>query len=420
MKDLIASNKILIIILFIFTVIFTAGEYSRTGDFYIYYVASSFLFSNTDIYNQLYGTPPLFEYYGSPFLTLLLYPFTYIPLPVAALLWKLLNIIILFRTWKLIEKHLDLTALNSRNYKLWVGASFAAASFPIYTNFHSLQLTFIILYCVLEGLHAIGNKKQLLPGAIIIATGILIKIAPFVTIPYLVYRRHFKAALGVGIVLVLLAITPSLFLGWEKNAALWSGWFNQINPQSEVNTYDMNNSKNHGLSAFITALFIKGINHSESPLHIRRHIVDLSPETVKSIILAARLSFIGFMLYFLRSLPFKRQQNKLHQFWEISYLLLVIPLLLPQQRPYNFILLWPAIAYSLYYLIVCMQSKKHNAAWKLYLLIFGLVVFNLELFIGAFREYYWHFKTLTYSTFIIFIVLTMLIPEKLNANKVND
>lgn len=393
-------------------VVFLIGEYSRLGDFHIYYIASSLLFdSETVIYKKLYGNPPVFEYYGSPFLSLVLYPFTFLPVKAAALLWKALNIIVFLRIWKLTEQYFDPTALSGKKHTVLMLAVFMSMSFAVYSNFHSLQFTFILLYSALEGLNLIYNRNLQGAGALVISIGILTKLTPVVVVPYLIYRAKFKSVLYIVLFTGMLVCLPSLFTGWQKNEVLWTAWMAKLNPDLEVNTFDMNNSKNHGLSALVASLFIDGINHSESTIHLRRHIIDLSPETVKNITTSVRLFFIALTLYFLQTLPFKKQPDRLYRLWELSYILVAAPLLLPQQRPYNFLLLLPAIAYCIYFIMVSTKEK----AWKIMLLVAALVIINLELFLGLFREYFWHYKTLTYGTFALLLVLALCNPNKLKA-----
>lgn len=406
----IEQNKALWFIMLLLGIVFLGVENSRTGDFDIYYTASTLLFEDQDIYARLYGTPRVFDYFGSPFLTLLISIFTLVPIKLATILFKLLNLILLFRIWKLIEKYLDFKTITIRHH-WWVAFSFLAISFPLYRNFHNLQLTIILIYCLLEGLHQIRDKKRDLLGASIIAIGIMTKVSPIVIIPYLIYRRHFKAVSYLIVVFGLLLLLPSLFLGWEKNLGLWASWWEQINPGSEANEFDMNSRKNHGVGAWLASLLIEGIRHEESTLELRRHLIDLTPEKVKYIILTVRLLLAGFMLYFLRSLPFQSQSNKQHQLWEISYLLLVIPLIFPQQRIYNFLFLLPAVSYIIYHLLKATTLSR----WIKYLAVIGIVLLNFELILGEFRYYYWHYKLLTYATLIILIPLATIKPSRMNS-----
>ena len=387
-------------------------EYLRTGDFEVYYIASGLLFETDDIYTRLHGDPQVFKYFGSPFLTLLLGVFRIFPLQLAAIVFKLLNLILLFRIWKLIEKYVDLRSITVKQH-WWLALSFLAVIFPLYRNFHNLQLTIILIYCVLEGLYQLRDKKRNFLGAVLIGLGIMTKVSPIVIVPYLIYRKHFKAVIYFVIVMAGFVLFPSIFIGWEKNTILWTDWWAQIDPDSEVNAFDMNSRKNHGVSAWLASLFIDGIRHEESTIELRRHLIDIAPESVKAIILMARLFLAGFMLYFLRSLPFRSQNNQLHQLWEISYLLLVIPLLFPQQRIYNFLFLLPAMSYIIYHLLRWPERYKRIR----YLAILGIVLLNFELILGAFRYYYWHFKTLTYATIAILIALALIKPESIEGDK---
>ena len=90
------------LLFFIFIII----EFNRTGDFFVYLQASSDLFGPENIFTKLYGNPPSLFYFVNPFLTTLLYPFTLLPISMASLLWKLINLFALFRVFQLIDQHL--------------------------------------------------------------------------------------------------------------------------------------------------------------------------------------------------------------------------------------------------------------------------------------------------------------------------
>lgn len=411
LKNFIEKEKILFLLFSVIVLVFFGGEFRKTGDFYLYHEVAASLFTSDNIYARFYGDNKYFQYYSGPLLALLLYPLSLLPVENAAQLWKLLNVFFLFRSWKLLEKYFEPQALNQQNRNKWTAAVFIGLAFPVYNNFHSLQFTILMLYMILEGLNFIHNENKPFAGGAIIAAGILIKIYPVVLLPYLFYRKQFKAAASVVVMLFVFFAAQSFFMGWEKNYDIYASWLSQINPDSHENALDMQSNKNHGISSFISALFIEGIRHLETDLHVRRHIVNLSPETVLKIIFFTRLFFVAFTFYFLRTLPFRDAKNKQHRIWELSYLLLAVPLLFPQQRAYNFVLLMPAVAYIAYNLILYRERKMKNLRWKIILFSLAILLLNLELILGHFREYYWHYKTLTYSLFFLLITLAALVPE---------
>lgn len=393
------------------TLIFVGFEFNRTGDFSFYYLASERVFDSGNIYQELFGDKSNLNYFGSPVLTLLFQALSWLPISIAAGLWKVLSLIMLWRTWEIMQKFFNLKFENIKHKNRFELMAFAAIAFLLYTNFHLLQLTVFLLFASLEGLYQIQVKKRPWLGALLISTAIYTKVSPIVLLPYLVYRKEWKATVFTFAFMAALAILPTLVLGWEKSIELWQSWFASINPTDTEAAFDMNNNKNQGISSWISSLFIAEIRHSESSVFIKRYITDLKPNTVFYMIQGTRLALVAFTLYFLKFPPFTKVKNTGLHFREISYLLLVIPLIFPQQRSYNFLFLWPTITYLIYGLQTNAFELKSGKKWIMAVLILALIILNLELLLGAYRKYYWHFKTLTYATFILLGLLAFLKPK---------
>jgi hypothetical protein len=387
--------------------IFIIGEYSRLGDFLIYLEASVDFFKNEEIYVRRYGAPAVFPYMGSPTLAFLLYPFTLLPFLVAASIWKIINIFLILRVWWLLRQYLPFHRYsNSDNFKLTL-YSFLSISFLLYFNFHLVQFTIFLLFSVLESIYRIRNKKQISFGALILSLGIITKLLPVVAIPYFIFRGYFKAAFLSLTFTFLLFFVPSLYVGLEYNTAQNLAWANSINPSQSLNVFDVSTRNIHGVASLISTLTIDGIGNSYS-LKVKRNIVDLDPQIVIILILVVKLFLICFSLFFLNLKSiFRDNDSRIKQLWELSYILGVIPLIFPQQRSYAFLFLFPAIASLVHHCF--FYAKKINYKYAL-LLILILTLTNLELLLGHFRQYYWHFKTLTYASLFLLLLLSLKRP----------
>lgn len=135
------SQKVLLISFLVLAVVFIGFEFNRTGDFYIYLTAASNLFTTPNLYHILYGDPAVFSHLGNPFMTLFLYPFTLIPVQVAALLWKVINLFFLYRSWLLISDYFSEYRFTEKQKAIWQALAFVCALFFIYSNLHMLQFT---------------------------------------------------------------------------------------------------------------------------------------------------------------------------------------------------------------------------------------------------------------------------------------
>lgn len=409
-------RNILLVLLSLLAIVYVGVEFYRPGDFLIYYQASKDLFLGKDIYSQFYGESNVFPYLSSPFLAFLLGPLTLLPFPFAAALWKLINLFFLYRIWTLIESYFEVDKLSKKEYKWFVWLSFLSVSYVIYRNFALNQFTVFLLFTVLEGVHWIFKEKKDFLGALIIAVGITAKLMPLVALPYLVYRGKWKASVSILVFVVLLSFLPTLAVGIESCCALLQAWGKTVNPNNDLNAYDVMTNDVHGLPALVSTLLIKEIGFNEYTLTLHRHLLDLDPKLVLVIIQVVRLMFVGFTLFFLRTWPFKDAKNEKWQYWEIGYLLLVTPLVFPQQRQYAFFFFFPALTYLAYYVLRLNQLRIQNGEKipvRFYVYAVALVVFNLELIFGNYREHYWHFKTLTYSALTLLVLYAITPPSLL-------
>ena len=50
------------------------------------------------------------------------------------------------------------------------------------------------------------------------------KVMPIIFLPYLLWKRQWKAALGMAATVCLVSLLPGLYLGWQKNLQLHAQW----------------------------------------------------------------------------------------------------------------------------------------------------------------------------------------------------
>ncbi len=421
MKDYSRIRKItLIILMLLLALVHVAGEWKDTGDFLIYYQAAGDILQHENIFAKGYGEAYALPYYGSPVLALILAPFTLLSYPVAAAIWKLISIVLLYRIWVRMESFVDVTALSVKAYSWFIIASFLAVSFVLYRNLHLAQFTIFLLFACLEGYCLIRSGKNV-PGGMLIAVGVVCKIVPLIMLPYLLYRRFFRAAGWTLVFISGLLLLPVLFIGWEQCAFLNQQWWRSINPSKSMNIFDVSTPDIHGITSLVATLLIDGVGIDKHTLTVRRHILDLPPAIVAMIIQVARAGLVLFTVYFLRTAPFVKEENREKNLWEIGYLFLVAPLVFPQQRLYAFLFLFPAVFYLNYKMALHFSirsdrlPKRYPKAFFIY--VSAVLVFNLELLVGNFREYYWHFKTVTYCALIILAIYAIYCPQKANKKK---
>ncbi len=403
------QKKIGFVALFIVLMVYFVIESSSCGDFLIFLSASKDVFTGEDIYSKIYFGG--FHYFYSVTFAIVLYPLTLISTHLATFLWLCFNALLVYRLCKLIPFFLPLKELSPKQKNIFWILSALFSFRLVYENFHVGQMTTFLLYLCMEGIYRI-LQQQKITGALLIAIGINIKLLPIVLIPYLLYRKEFKASLFIVIFYISLLYLPILFIGMEQNTVLLNTWAHLINPLNTNHILDVDERSFHGLSTLLSTLLVEHVPDTYA-LSIKRNIADISLDQLTKVLMITRLCLASFTLYFLRTMPFKPAINQTYQYRELSYILLLIPLIFPHQQHYAFLFMIPAYLYCMYYMIQNyhqLSLMKRNSLLILMGLIY--VVVNLKILLGEYNYYYEHFKILTYGALLLIIVLASLKPKQ--------
>jgi len=404
------KKYILVGFAFIAFAIYAFIESQQQGDLSIYLFASTDVFNAVDIFEKKYVDG--YHYYYSVLFAILLKPLTYLPIQITNVIWLGLNVFLVLRIFMLIKNLLPLHDFTKNELMfLRIGGFLFSLRF-IHENLHHLQITILILFLSLQGMQLIfSNKPKPFWGALLIALGINIKLFPIVLIPYLFYRGFLKAGLYVILIYAGLMFLPALLIGWEQNQLLLSTWVNLINPINSNHVLDTEERSFHSLSTLLSTLFVQNSGDVYA-LNIKRNIADVSVEQLNIILNIMRGLLVLFTFYFLRSKPFQSNVGLKHRFWELSYILLLIPLIFPHQQHYGFLFICPAYIFCLYYFI--QNRKSFSKPKRYFMLSMGIVIYllcNLKLMAGAYNDYYEHFKILTYGALLLIVLLAMCKPK---------
>ena len=170
----------------------------------------------------------------------------------------------------------------------------------------------------------------------------------------------------------------------------------------------------HGLSTLLSTLLVQNTPDIHA-MTLKRNVADISIENLQIILNTARFILIAFSLYFLRSLPFKSAPSLKHRFWELSYLLLLVPLIFPHQQHYAFLFICPAFIFCVYHLI---QNKNSLPKTKYkFMITLSAIIYllcSLKILLGEFNEYYEHYKILTYGALLLIVLLACCVPKNEN------
>jgi hypothetical protein len=395
----------------IFLVKIALGE----GDFKVFLEASKLIAAGKNPYHLwIFISEGNYAYYfNSPFWALLLIPFTYLPSFITNFVWLAANVFFLYRIWILLAEYLDLTSLT-KNQRTWILLlSFILSARFILYNFEMIQMTIFLLYGALESLSLFRSKKYL-PGGVLLALVINIKLLPVVLIPYLIYRKQWLATLSTLGFSVIFIILPGMILGWSTNLFLLSEWWTVINPNNTENLLESDLGL-HSLTALLPSL----LTQTKGVLPYSRNIFNFDFKTTVLILNLVRAGLILFTLYFLKWPPFKSVKSLINEGYELSYIFLLVPLIFPHQQKYAFFFAFPAIVYISYFIVVNFKSqtrkiniKKYSVVIILLVVSFSLMTLSTDGIIGrTFNQISQHYKTITYGAIILIIILTICPPS---------
>lgn len=392
------------------------------GDFKIYLKAAELLKVGKSCYNvwiHLEGD----KYSGysySPIFATILIPFTVFPLIVVQIAWSFLQVFFLYRIYKIISDFLPLNLLSKKQLNIWILLSTLVSLRFILHNIEMLQMTILLLYLSLESIHQLKRKHYLVSGSLI-AFGIVAKIIPIVMIPYFIYRKYFKSLVLMMVSLLVLFCIPIIFYGWDFYKILLSQWWGIINFNNTEFVLEQNKLGEgvQSLSGFLGGYFtdLNTLN-----VGYNRTITKLSPETFNYVLNITRLFFICLTLYFVKFPPFTKPKTKVHQFWELSYIFTIIPLIFPHQQNYAFFFMAPASTYIMFYLIYnykknLISALKYRIILGLAILFFMLTTLTTDGLVGvSMGNVFQYFKTITLGVFVLIIMLMLTNPSKMKLN----
>jgi len=398
------QNKIYTsIIVGIILLVFCLLEAKTKGDFHIFIDASKDLILKKNIYTSTYSE--WYHYFYDLNFALILVPFTFLPIYLVKVIWLIANLFFLYRTWIIITSYLDFSSYTVKQKNLFTLIVFLFMFRFIKDNFHVTQVTIFVLYTIFEGYYLIQRKKIVF-GSLLLVIGISLKLLPIVIIPYLIYRKEFKAFFIAVLLLAIYQLIPILFLGADYTFQMLQARWELINPNQKAHILDTSERSFHSLTTLLATLFVKETGDTHA-LTLRRHLFEISTQELTYVIQTVRITLITFTLYFLQTRPFKPAENSNNYLAEIGYICLIIPLIFPHQQHYSFYFILPAITYIIYQLFENYYVIKKTSNFQKFIII-GMVIayllLNLHLLLGTFIEYYDHFKIVTYGILFVLIL----------------
>ncbi len=385
------------------------------GDFKVFLEAAKLVGKGESPYHQwLFVSQNVYcKYFYSPLWAVLLIPSTYLPYYLTNFFWLTANVWFLFRIWMLLSKYVQLDTLPKAQYQWVLILTLIMSARFILHNFEMIQMTIFLLWGSLESLQFV-EKKNMFAGGLLLALVINIKILPVVLVPYLLYRKEYKAFASTLIFSLLFLLLPAIFLGWNKNLTFLSDWWREINPGNTEHLLETDLGF-HSLTALIPTLLTK----TKGPLPFARNLFNLGPSMAITILNGVRIVLIVVVIRFMKWPPFVRATSQLQVLYELSYLFLLVPLIFPHQQKYAFVFILPALFYLSYFITVTHDLSK-NAGIKgrrialMILLVFAFLLMTLTTdgLIGKrLSELTQYYKTITYGALLLIVALAISSPD---------
>jgi len=323
------------------------------------------------------GTSGL-KYFYSPLFAVLMIPFGYLPQWGYNLLWISASLLLMWRSFMLLQFYLPLDRLSQRQRNwFWVLVIISVARM-IADNLALGQMTILLIWGTLESMRLIFLKRYP-AGCALLALIINIKLIPLGLLAYLVYKRELKAAGLIVFFLVLYLYLPALVVGFDFNNQLLLDWKNSLSATQEKSIYeDIGRSS---LSALVPSLML------ETPLQfsIRRNIIIADEHTANLILNATRLILLTVLAILMRP-PFKIRSSRRALLYDLSLVCLATPLIFPHQGKYALYYTLPAYSYCIFWLMdnkgLDVSKKQYRSVLAFTLLSFALITLTTDGLIG--------------------------------------
>jgi alpha-1,2-mannosyltransferase len=202
-----------------------------------------------------------FHYPNPPIMALILTPVAALPewtgLPplACALVWFYLKVgmalLALLWVFRMVEE-------PGRPFPLWAKVLTVLLSLrPIAGDLSHGNVNLFILFLVVGFLYAFHRRRDFLAG-VSLALGIACKVTPALFVPYLAWKRSWKALAGCTVGMALFfwpGFVPAAFLGWQENLDQVNSWMDQMVKPYVIQGVVTSEHHNQSLPGLIYRLF---------------------------------------------------------------------------------------------------------------------------------------------------------------------
>jgi hypothetical protein len=267
----------------------------------------------------------------------------------------------------------------------WVIALPSVLALPFIWDMYDLgQPNLMLLAMVLGGLALLAARREWSAGALF-ALAAALKAFPVAILPYLIWRRRWRAALSMVVCIgFFLLVAPAPFRGFERNLTEVKTWANAMVFSANEKGFGQRPEqnwgwKNNSLIAMVHR-YTRPINaEAEHPEYkpIDVNVLDLSFEQ-SNVVLAVVAGLIG--LGFIAVLPPEQRRTPASDAAEYALLIALMTIASPLARAYYFV--WLLYPFTLLVYRAALDPEPVVRRWSARLLLAALVLFTVGVSLG--------------------------------------
>jgi hypothetical protein len=346
--------------------------HGKSKDYPLWYQVGRMVLTGGDLYPRAGQT---FPFLYPPIAAVLLAPFSLFGRAVSIVCIDLVNVASWFAAARLSDR---LAAVPGRR-AWWVVALPSVISLPFIWDMYDLgQPNLMLLALVLAGLALLRERRDWAAGAMF-AVAAALKAFPIAILPYLLWRRRWRAAGGMVLgIATLLLLVPAPFRGFERNLAEVRTWAGGMIFSASEKGFGQRPEQNWGWKnnsvIAVTHRYLRPINAEAEdpaapPLFV--NVLNLSYDQA-NLVLAGVVGLIG--LGFVLVLPPERRRTPASDAAEAALLVALMTVASPLARAYYFV--WLLFPFTLLVYRAALDPDQHVRRWCARLLVGSLIVFT--------------------------------------------
>lgn len=282
----------------------------------------------------------------------------------AGLLWFYLKVGMILLSLRWVFRMVE---TPEQRLPLWAKALTVLLSLRAFTgDLQHGNINLFILFLVVGGVYALHQGRDVL-GGLVLALAMACKVTPALFVPYLIWKRAWKALAGVGAGLLLFfwpGFVPAVFLGWEDNLKSVQSWMKNMAKPFVVEGFVTSEHHNQSLPGLVyrtlteSPSFIGYVDNKPVPESFH-NFLSLSRETARLIVKGCMLLFVGFVAWTCRA---RRGDPSARSALTGEYAIVVLGMLLFSERTWKH----HCVTLLLPFAVLCAElaRRKGSLAWR--------------------------------------------------------